>query len=252
MSIVESQKKLINPIALASFLQNSVCKGSSARYTDFLCTGPRGGLSTGFIAGCCLQCAFCYIDDSRDHPEKYGKFYTPDEALEEMLKKANIKGVKRLKLSGGEPTLCYEHLFKILESIQDKDIILTLETNGILLGYNREYVNLLSKYNQFHIRISLKAGTPKSFSKITGAEEEFFELPFDAIKFLISTKMSFHVSAMTDQRIMPPEDKILLIEKLRAIGYKDFIEEETLSIYPITIARLKNAGIVFLQEKYTD
>lgn len=243
---------LFNPVELASSIEKSVCKNSSARYAAFYTTGPRRGVSTGFIAGCCLRCIFCWADESRDNPDNFGKFYSPEEAHDELLRNANIKGVKRLKLSGGEPTICRSHLFALLDLIKEIDVILTLETNGILLGADEGYVEKLSKYKQFHIRVSLKAGTPEAFRRVTGAQADFFELPLNAVQYLMKYKMSFHAAAMTDPKIMSADERSALLIKLKGIGYKDFLEEETCLPHHHALRRLKEAGLSLFSETLTD
>lgn len=246
---MDTNIQAFDPVSLAASLEKTVCENATMKYTAFYASGPRSGVSTGYSAGCCLRCIFCSADNSRDEPEKFGRFYSPEQVLEELLTHANIKGVKRLRLSGGEPTLCRVHLSRILELIQGTDTIMTLETNGILLGADEGYVKDLSRYQQFHVRVSLKAGTPVSFQNITGAKAGFFELPFKALQFMMKYKLSFHAAAMTDSRIMPPEEKEHLLKLLQESGYKEFLEEETCKPYPETILRLQNAGIKVFSEQ---
>ena len=247
---MQSVLRPFDPVTLASSLKDAVCQESMMKYTAFYRSGIRGGVSTGYSAGCYLRCVFCCVDQSRDDPKKFGRFYSPEEVLEELMKNANIKGVKRLRLSGGEPTICRNHLFSVLDLIQDKNAIMTLETNGILLGADEGYVQHLSKYNQFHIRLSLKAGDPESFEKITGAKAEFFELPLRAITYLIKHKLSFHVASMTDPKIMSVDEKASLLKRLRGAGYKEFLEEETCEAYPETTQRLKGSGFNIFTEEW--
>jgi uncharacterized Fe-S cluster-containing radical SAM superfamily protein len=64
------------------------------KYTDFYATGVYGGIATGYTVGCCLRCIFCWVDWSRDYPEKYGEFYTAEEAftyLEATAHKFNFR-----------------------------------------------------------------------------------------------------------------------------------------------------------------
>ena len=247
---MQSFPRPFDPVTLASSLRNAVCKDSLMKYTAFYRSGIRGGVSTGYSAGCCLRCIFCCVDQSRDDPEKFGRFYSPEEVFEELIKNANIKGVKRLRISGGEPTICREHLLRVIDLIQNKDAIMTLETNGILFGADEGYVENLSIYKQLHIRLSLKAGTPESFERITGSKAEFFELPFHAITYLIKHKLSFHVASMTDPRIMPADEKASLLKRLQNAGYKDFLEEETCEAYPDTTRRLKEDGLNIFAEEW--
>ena len=241
-----------DPINLASSISNTVCKDSLMKYKEFYRSGPHGGVSTGYVSGCCLRCIFCWVDDSRDEPEKFGTLYSPEEAFKELIRNANIKGVKRLRLSGGEPTVCRSHIFSLLELIQDEDCILILETNGILFGNDEGYVEKLTKYKQFHVRVSLKAGTPEEFQRITGAKADFYKLPFNAIEHLIKYKISFHVAAMTDPKIISADERSAVLNTLKKIGYDNFLEEETCSPYPHTVRRLKEAGLPIYTEGLID
>jgi uncharacterized Fe-S cluster-containing radical SAM superfamily protein len=240
--------KPFNPLALCSFTEDIVCKDRMRRYTDFYCTGVYGGISTGYTVGCCLRCIFCWVDLSRDFPEKLGKFYSPEEAFEQLLKNAQEHRIKKMRISGGEPTLCQDHLLGLLDLINETDYLFILETNGILFGKDQGYVKKLTKYSNIHIRVSLKAGTPQGFQKRTGAIGNFYELPYNAIRYLMRERISFHVAAMTDSRLMPSEERAAMLKKLNEIGYKDFLEEEICDPYPHTIYRLKEAGLLIFNE----
>jgi len=71
------ESRPFNPIELAKESEKIVCSGNKRKYTDFYCTGVYGGISTGYLVGCDLRCFFCWVNKSRDFPEKYGKFYSP-------------------------------------------------------------------------------------------------------------------------------------------------------------------------------
>lgn len=240
---VKPDFKPFNPIELASWTEAMICKDSMRKYTDFYCVGVYGGISTGYIVGCCLRCIFCWVDLSRDFPERFGKFYSPQEAFEEILRNAKKKNVRKMRISGGEPTLCRDHLLSLLDMIDKTDFLFILETNGILFGADEGYVERLTKYRNIHVRVSLKAGTPEGFQKRTGARGDFYELPYNAIKHLMNKEISFHVAAMGDPRLMPPEEREVMIKRLNEIGYRDYLEEETCDPYHHTIYRLKEAGV---------
>ncbi|MFZ6017123.1 MAG: radical SAM protein [Nitrospirota bacterium] len=240
---VRAGLELFDPIALASWTEDIVCKDSMRRYTDFYCTGVYGGISTGYTVGCCLRCIFCWVDFSRDFPEKFGRFYSPESAFEQLLSNAKKEKVKKLRISGGEPTLCQDHLLRLLDLIEETDYLFILETNGILFGADEGYVEKLTKYKNIHLRVSLKAGTPEGFERRTGAKGEFYELPYQTIRNLMEKKISFHVAAMSDPRLMPFEERAAMLKRLNEMGYRDFIEEETCDPYHHTIYRLKEAGL---------
>ncbi|MEW6213659.1 MAG: radical SAM protein [Nitrospirota bacterium] len=235
--------KPFDPLQLVAWTEGIVCKDSMRRYTDFYCTGVYGGISTGYVVGCCLRCIFCWVDFSRDFPEKFGRFYSPEDAFEQLSRNAKRERLKKMRISGGEPTLCRDHLLGLLDLIKGTDYLFILETNGILFGADEGYVEELTKYTNIHVRVSLKAGTREGFERRTGAKGDFYELPYNSIKHLIKEKISFHVAAMSDPRLMPPEEKAAMLKKLNEMGYKDFLEEETCDPYPHTIYRLKEAGL---------
>lgn len=127
-----------------------------------------------------MRCLFCWVDFSRDFPEEYGHFYSPEEVFSHLIKSARKSGVSRLRISGGEPTLCREHLLTLLDLVEEADYLFILETNGIPLGQDGDYARQLARYPNVHVRVSLKAGTAKGFRGRTGAKGEFWELPFTA------------------------------------------------------------------------
>lgn len=231
-----------DPIELAQLTEAKVSRGSSRKYTDFYCVGVYGGISTGYTVGCCLRCIFCWVDFSRDFPDKYGDFYSPEEVAHRLVANAQRKHVSKLRISGGEPMLCREHLLSVLDLLQGKGFTFILETNGIPLGDDDGYAQELAKYRDIYVRVSLKAGTAKGFQERTGAKGEFWRLPFQAMESLMRAGVTFHVAAMTDARLMPPEERKSLLCKLRQIGYDGYMEEEMCDPYRTSLVRLQAAG----------
>jgi uncharacterized Fe-S cluster-containing radical SAM superfamily protein len=176
---------------------------------DFYATGVYAGIGTGYTCGCCLRCVFCWVDWSRDFPERHGQFFSADEAFQRLKEAAQRFNVRKLRISGAEPTLGKEHLLGLLAHVERSDFeLFILETNGILLGADRDYVKDLSKFKKAHIRVSLKSGTPEDFARKTGAKAEAVEIPFKGIENLLDFGVSFHVAAMSaDPRIMDQNER---------------------------------------------
>lgn len=242
--------KPFDPIELAKITERIVCrpgpKGQERKYTAFYATGVYGGIATGYTVGCCLRCYYCWVDFSRDFPEHYGHFYSPDEAFRNLRSAAHKFRVRKLRISGAEPTIGKEHLLKLLEFVEESEFpLFILETNGIIFGYDRDYVRRISRFTKAHVRVSLKAGTPEGFTQRTGAIPERFELPYKAIEHLLDCGASFHVAAMTDPRVMLGEERKALIEKLKAIdrSVAANLEEEVVDPYETTLARMVAYGI---------
>ncbi len=236
-----------DPILLARETEEIVCRGDARKYTDFYATGVYGGIATGYTCGCCLRCVFCWVDWSRDFPERHGQFFSAEKAFGRLREAAHKFNVKKLRISGAEPTLGKEHLLGLLAHVErSENSLFILETNGMLLGVDRGYVKDLSKFRKAHVRVSLKAGTPEDFSRKTGARPEAFEIPFGAIRNLLDLGVSFHVAAMSrDPRIMGYDERIALARRLRSIGANlvSALEEEIVDPYETTLARLKHAGL---------
>jgi len=231
-----------DPLELALETENLCVKDSSRKYTNFYCTGVYGGISTGYLVGCCLRCVFCWVSFSRDFPQKYGEFFTPEEVFERLLSNARKAGVKKLRISGGEPTLGKAHLLRILDLVDDTNFFFFLETNGILLGKEPEYVRALRKYRNLYVRVCIKAGTSEGFEKRTGGKGEFYELPYLAVKNLKREDIYFRVASMSDSRLMSKEERKEMVRKLREVGYKEYLEEEICDPYDTSVVRLREAG----------
>jgi uncharacterized Fe-S cluster-containing radical SAM superfamily protein len=236
-----------DPIELAEQTEQIICDGNLRKYTKFSCPRMYGGIATGYACGCCLRCIFCWVHWSRDFPEKYGSFKSPEEVFNELSRMAGRKRVDQLRISGSEPTLGKSHLFGLLELVERSSFrLFILETNGILLGADSEYAQEIAHFQKVHVRVALKAGTPEAFTKKTGAKPEFFELPFQGIENLLSAGASCHVAAMSaDSRFMSEQERKSLFERLEAIhpALVKNIEEEIVTPYPTARDRLRHAGI---------
>jgi len=239
-----------NPVELARETEKIVTRkgpcGLERKYEAFYTTGVYGGIATGYCVGCCFRCVFCCVSWGRDYPERFGQFYSAQEAFNQLRAAAHKHRVNKLRISGAEPTLGKEHLLRLLEQVEASEFPrFILETNGILFGVDRDYVQKISKFTKPHVRVSLKAGTPEALTKKTGAVPEAFEIPFQAIRNLLDFNVSFHVAAMSaDPRITTPEERTNMIHKLAEIDQSLVanLEEEVMDAYDTTLTRLKLAG----------
>jgi uncharacterized Fe-S cluster-containing radical SAM superfamily protein len=252
--------KPFDPLELAKQTEQIVTRegseGLERKYTDFYAVPVYGGIATGYAAGCCLRCIYCWSNWSRDFPEKFGGFYSAKEVAQRLFKAAEdgivyseywrkaIPKVNKLRISGCEPTLGKEHLLSVLKYVKDsKYNLFILETNGTLLGTDRDYVKRLAEFkSKLYVRISFKAATPEGFTKRTGAIGEYWELPFKALRYLLDEGVYARAAAMTDSKVMPKTERQILIGKLSEIDPrygKGELEEETMDAYDTTIKRLK-------------
>jgi len=231
-----------DPLVLARRTEEIVAREDARKYTAFHCTGVYGGISTGYTVGCCLRCIFCWVDSSRDYPESGGEFCSAEETARQLLGNARRKRVDQVRISGGEPTLCKEHLLAVLDLIEPTGYGFVLETNGIPIAADDDYAARLASYTCAHIRVSLKAGTAEGFEARTGARGELWELPYVAIERLGAAGAEFHVAAMTDSRLMSQDERAAMLKRLRKAGYAGWVEEERCDAYRSTVRRLRAAG----------
>ncbi len=251
--------KPFNPLELAKKTELIVTRrgpeGLERKYTGFYSVPVYRGIATGYAVGCCLRCIYCWSNWSRDFPERFGKFCSPKHVAEKLLRAAEegiksdrwrrlIPEVDKLRLSGCEPTIGKEHLLAVLEHVHRSNFLFILETNGIILGNDRNYVKKLAEFkDKLYVRVSFKAATPEGFTLRTGAIGKYYELPFRALKYLLDEGIHARAAAMTDPRVMPSEERKLLIQMLDEIDpkadYPKTLEEESIDAYDTTIARLK-------------
>jgi uncharacterized Fe-S cluster-containing radical SAM superfamily protein len=253
--------KPFNPLKLAEETERIVTRmgpeGLERKYTDFYSVPVYKGIATGYAVGCCLRCIYCWSDWSRDFPEKFGEFYSPKQAAQNLFKAAEegivysnywrklTPKINKLRLSGCEPTIGKPHLLSLLNIVESsKYSLFILETNGLLIGADKNYAKQLAEFkNKLYVRVSFKAATPEGFTQRTGAMGEYYELSFKALNYLLNEGIYARAAAMTDPKIMPEEERKILIEKLEEIdpkaNYKETLEEEVIDAYDTTIKRLK-------------
>jgi uncharacterized Fe-S cluster-containing radical SAM superfamily protein len=231
---------LINVQELTTTTQKQVCNTPFPnkhlrKYYRFRYSSQfYGGIVTGDVVGCNLRCAYCWSQKTAWHPRK-GSWYAADQVVKALLNLARKKQCQKIRLSGGEPTLCQDHLLAVLSQIPNH-ITFILETNGILLseeGYIQQLENLP---NPPYVRISLKAGQ-SLFSQVTGASLEAYQIQLQTIDLLQHSNLLFNVA------IMPDFFTSAEIQQLEDIVTPRRLEFEQLIVYPFVEAKLKAKGL---------
>ncbi len=234
------------PIERARTLEPVACKGRDRKYYRFRPAKWYGGIVTGDVVACSLLCHFCWAgDDIRAHPEKVGKFYSPEQVFKKLDAIARKFGYRQMRLSGQEPTIGFGHLVALLELVDQAGYSFILETNGILLGAEQGLAGKLSGFNGLHVRVSLKGADEKEFGKLTGANPDAFELQLSALKNLLDFGVSCHpavmVSFSSEESLRDLNGRLMEIDK----GLASELEIEELILYPHVTKRLKKLGIEF-------
>ncbi len=219
-------------------MESDVTRGTERKYYRFRTTRFYGGIATADVVGCNLRCRFCWSGSTVWHAEK-GDFFTPNEVADRLASMAASHGYDKVRLSGGEPALGRCHLLALLDSL-DPSLLFVLETNGILLGADRAYVQRLSAFPNLHVRVSLKGAAPEEFSLLTGADSQGFLLQLQALRHLRDASLSFNAALVTGKD-HPTE----LLHRLAEMGLDSLmLEEETVKLYPPVKERLRGAGLL--------
>ena len=219
-----------------------ICKNKAWKYYRFRFARFYGGIATADCVGCNLKCVFCWSSRPRDNPEAYGKFYEPEEVASKLIEIAKRKGIRRLRISGNEPTLCKKHLLKVIDLIPENYLFI-LETNGTLI--NRNFAKKLSKFPNLHVRVSIKGIDEEQFEEVTKRSRNAWEQIFRGLNALENFGVSYHVAIM-DALIYDEVSFSNFLEKLASIN--DSLVHQ-LEIEPLIIMSHVRKGIMELTSK---
>ncbi len=232
---------MYDPVALAIETERRVSQGDRRRYYRFRGARFYGGIATADCVGCCLRCVFCWGWNRVVNPGGAGKLYSPGRVANRITDIAVRREFHQARLSGAEPTLARAHLLPVLERLP-ADMTFILETNGIPLGQDRGYAMELAAFPNLHVRVSLKGCTPDEFSRLTGAEEEAYDLPLKALHNLMDAGVDCHPAVVTSFSASRSLD--LMTSRLHEIHPQlaDF-EPEEIFLNPSIAKRLEQHGL---------
>jgi uncharacterized Fe-S cluster-containing radical SAM superfamily protein len=233
----------IDPIAWAEETWKIVGSGDKRKYYRFRPASYYGGIATANCVGCCLRCLFCWSWHIVTQPENAGRFYSPEEVVQNLSSIVKKEGFHQIRISGNEPTLHRPHLLKILKLIP-WEIHFILETNGILIGHDPSYAKDLSCFPHLYVRVSLKGASPEDFSRITQAKPEGFNYQLRALENLAEEGVDCFPAVISDFSSRGEIKR--LRQRLKEIqpNFEDF-EKEELILYPFVLDHLQKASIPF-------
>jgi len=173
----------------------------------------------GPIRSCNHKCSFCSFDYLKRTGESIDK-----DVLIKNLKDMSEFGVKSIMFGGDGESLLYPYLPEVIEKAKNFGLDIAITSNGVLL--NEEKSKLILK-NLSWIKISIDAGTKKSYAKIHGTKEQDFPLVLKNLKFACEYKIKNNLSCkigcqmvVTDESIDGVENLIL---ELKDIGLDYFV-----------------------------
>jgi len=233
-----------DPIKLTQKMESIVVDGNRRKYAKL--SRPLrfyGGTTSAVEVGCNLRCKFCFSDKPVFRPQSTGKFYTPEQVFNALDKGARRYGHKLISASASEGTLGREHLFELLELVDQSDYVYILETNGMTLGNDEEFAQQLARFKNLHVRVSIKGTDKDEFHQLTNAIPTSYELPFKALRYLIDAGVSCNACVMIS---FSDEEGIRAVEnKLSEIrpGLLKSLEKEHITPFPKVARRLSENGL---------
>ena len=233
-----------DPIKLTEKMESIVVDGNKRKYAKL--SRPLrfyGGTSSAVEVGCNLRCKFCFSDKPVFRPQSTGKFYSPQQVFEALDKSAKRYGHKLISASASEGTLGREHLFELLELVDQSNYVYILETNGMTLGNDKAFAEQLASYKNLHVRVSIKGTSQEEYHELTDAIPESYELPFRALKHLIDAGVSCNACVMIsfsdDGGIRNVEQKLFEVHP----GLLKSLEKERITPFPKVAQRLAKNGL---------
>jgi uncharacterized Fe-S cluster-containing radical SAM superfamily protein len=229
-----------DPIALAAATEKVVVRGNLRKYVQL---GRKlrfyGGSISATEVGCNLRCKFCFSDKPVWKPGRTGRFYSPQQVFDGLDRAARKHGTKIISASASEGTIGKDHLLELLTLVDQSNYTYVLETNGMILGSDREYVRELKRFKNLHVRVSIKGCNHDEFHRLTGARASAYELPFEALRSLIAEGVScnacFSVSFSSKDTIKEAKEKLFEIRP----GLLRSLETERITLFPKVRERLE-------------
>jgi uncharacterized Fe-S cluster-containing radical SAM superfamily protein len=227
--------------------------GDLKKYYRFRHDRWYGGIVTADCAGCGLTCKFCWVrSEAVLEGREGGKFLAPDQVVGNILNLVKEKKIRQVRISGGEPTVGREHLFQLLNALQNKHIRFILETNGILIGEDETYAQELALYPFLHARVSLKGCTEEEFARLTGADPKGFQLQLAALGNLVKAGVSAHPAVMFSFSGREAMDRLYnTIWKIDPRMHSE-VEREEVILYPHVLEKLRRAKLEYYSGHFPD
>ena len=148
---------------------------------------PVTNLRISLTQDCNFRCFFCHREGQRFNAN--GEM-TPEE-IERLVRIASRLGIRKVKLTGGEPTV-REDIIEIVRRIKPYVKDLSMTTNGSRL---KELAEPLARAGLDRVNVSLHSLRPEVYKKITGVDmlETVLEGIGEAVKYLSPVKLNMTV-----------------------------------------------------------
>ncbi|MGQ9801911.1 MAG: radical SAM protein [Candidatus Saccharicenans sp.] len=235
-----------DPLERSRQVESLVMDSGRRKYYRFRAGQFYGGIVTADAVGCSFLCAYCWNYGRNLDPSGVGTFFSPEEVVDRVLLLARKHRLNQVRISGAEPLLGREslnHLLQILEGLSARapECRFILETNGLMLGQDREFARSLSRFKNLRVRVCLKATDRDRFQLITGAVRDYFFKPVAALVSLKQYGVKCWPALAAD--LFTPEEIRGLQSMLVAQGLSPELEPEELILYPFVEKNLRERGV---------
>jgi uncharacterized Fe-S cluster-containing radical SAM superfamily protein len=161
-----------------------------------------------------------------------------------LSKSAKKYGHKLISASASEGTLGKQHLFELLELVDQSEFIYVLETNGMTIGDDPGFAKELARFKNLHVRVSIKGTCEEEYVRLTGAMSSSYDLPFKALGHLMAAGVSCNVCLSIS--FSSPENIKKAEERLAAIrpGLLKSLEKEHITLFPKVYQRLNRLNMM--------
>ena len=148
---------------------------------------PVTNLRISLTQECNFRCFFCHREGQRFLAKNE---MTPEE-IERLVRIASRLGIRKVKLTGGEPTV-REDIIEIVRRIKPYVRDLSMTTNGSRL---KELAEPLARAGLDRVNVSLHSLKPEVYKKITGVDmlETVLDGIKEAVKYLSPVKLNMTV-----------------------------------------------------------
>ena len=112
------------------------------------------------------------------------------------------------------------------------------------IGDDSDFAIQLSKFQNLHVRVSIKGTNKEEYVRLTGAISESYGLPYKALEHLISAGVSCNacimISFSTPENIRKAEQRLAGIRP----GLLKSLEKEHITLFPKVRQRLENIDMM--------
>lgn len=189
-----------------------------------------------FVQGCPLRCAYCHNPDTWDF--KGGEEMSADEIFKKLLRyKAYFKNNGGVTVSGGEPLMQAEFVYKLFTLCKQSGIHTCLDTSGCVWN---DHVEKLLDVTDLCL-LDVKMTTPADY-------ERYINWEMDPVMFFLNKLEEKKIPTWIRQVIVPEinnnEDNILKLKRI-ADAHTNVKKVELLPFRKICTVKYDNLHIDF-------